>query len=117
MALGLLKTWAETFDRLVHHPDFEALYLKNKLYAVFMHQAILSALVVKSLDWELARLLPPEYSYPLHFHQEIPKERRPGSLNSLVCPVYEGGYRYPDSLSGIDVEDPLKIWLQERSPA
>jgi len=60
--------------------------------------------------------LPPEYSYPLHLHQEIALDRRANFLNSLVCPVYEGMYQHPDTLNGIGVQEPLLSWIEKNKP-
>ena len=89
---------------------------QDERHHIFLHQAIWSALLTKLLDRKRVRLLPPEYSYPLHFHPEIPLARRAQTLNDLVCPVYEGAYTYPDTLNGLDVQEPLKSWLVARTP-
>jgi len=113
---GVLRTWLECFKTMVSNPGFQSGACRDEEHRIFLHQAILSALVTRLLDWERIRILPPEYSYPLHFHQQIPPTRRPQALNNLVCPVYEGAYRYPDTLNGIEVDEPLKSWLMKHAP-
>jgi hypothetical protein len=76
----------------------------------------LSALVAKNLGRERIRLLPPEYSYPLHLHLQVPPARQPRRLNDLVCPVYEETFDYPASLNGLHVDEPLRSWLAASSP-
>ena len=112
--LELLTTWAETFDRLVHHPDFETLYQENKLYAVFMHQAILSAVVPKLLARERMMELPETINYPLHLHTEHPPENRPARLNDLITCRYEEFEILQGVLDAIPVDEPLKSWLTEQ---
>ena len=77
---------------------------------------ILSALLTKRLDWGRMRILPPEYSYPLHFHHRVPPSLRPQILNSQVCPVYEEAFRYPDTLNGLEASEPLRSWLMDVDP-
>ena len=113
---GILGAWSQYFLKLVNDKDFQSASVRDAEHQIFLHQVVLSALVDESLDWDLVHLLPPEYSYPLHFHADIPLVKRPQKLNDLVCPVYEGAYRYPESLGGIQVDEPLKGWLLERLP-
>ncbi len=113
---GLCQTWLELFGAMVADADFQSGPCGDELHRIFLHQAILSALVVKQLDWQQLGILPPEYSYPLHLHQQVPLGRRAQTLNQLVCPVYEGAYRYPETLGGVKVEEPLRSWLVERAP-
>jgi hypothetical protein len=114
---GLCQTWLELFGAMVADADFQSGPCRDELHRIFLHQAILSAMVVNHLDWQQIGILPPEYSYPLHLHDQVPPARRAQTLNQLVCPVYEGTYRHPETLGGVKVEEPLRSWLAERSTA
>jgi hypothetical protein len=114
-ALGLFAAWWEHFQALVMQTAFQSGPCRQPLPRIFLHQAILSALVAKRLDRERLRLLPPAYSYPLHLHPLVPTGRRPRRLNDLVCPVYEDAFEYPGSLNGLQTNEPLRSWLAEHS--
>jgi hypothetical protein len=111
---GLCQTWLQLFREMVADKAFQSGPCQDQLHRIFLHQAILSALVTKRLEWQRICLLPPEYSYPLHLHPEVSAVRRSQSLGDLVCPVYEGVYRYPETLNGLPVQEPLKSWLMAR---
>ena len=113
---GIGRAWLECFETLVQDELYQAAACADEAHKTFLHQAVLSALVAKQLGPERIRVLPPEYSYPLHLHEQVPLDRQPDSLNRLVCPVYEPGLRYPDMLGGLPVEEPLASWLRERAP-
>jgi hypothetical protein len=113
----VLQTWLERFRVMISDEDFQSGPCHDQEHQIFLHQAILSALMVKMLDWERIRILPDEYSYPLHLHSDVPLHLRPASLNNQVCPVYEGIYRHPETLNGLDVYEPLKTWIIENMPA
>jgi hypothetical protein len=98
---------------MVSNQEFQSGPCRYELHQIFLHQAILSALVMKVLDRDQIYLLPPEYGYPLHFQQEIPSSRRSQTLNDLVCPVYEEALPHPD-LKDMDVLEPLRSWLLNR---
>ena len=97
---------------LVSNQAFQEAACRDELHQIFLHQALLSALVVKRLAWERVRLLPPEYNYPLNLLNEIPPERRTPTLNSLVNAVYEDAFPW----GKIEIEPPLRTWLSERLP-
>jgi len=113
---GLLRVWLSHFRSMVADDAFQDGPCADGLHKVFLHQAILSALVTKSLGPERISELPLEYSYPLHLHSRVPPAVRPRALNQLVCPVYEGAYEHPVTLGGMAVEDPLDAWLEEHAP-
>ena len=113
---SVFRSWRESFMAMVTDHEFQIGPCRDSDHKIFLHQAILSALVLKLLDWDRIRVLPPEYSYPLHLHQDTPPEHRWETINTLVCPVYEEMFRYPDSLNGIGIHDPLRSWLMARSP-
>jgi len=107
---GLCRAWATRFEELVADRAFQEGPCQDPLRRVFLHQAVLSALVAKELERQEVRLLPPEYSYPLHMHDEVPPERRARALNDLVCAAYEDAI----PIDGIAIEEPLRSWLKAR---
>ncbi len=115
--VGLFAAWLEVFDRLVSDQSFQANLCSDEAHQIFLHQAVLSSLVIKMVDEPRLRLLPPDYSYPLHLHPQIPLARRFVNLNRTVCPVYEDVFRYPDALNGLPVLEPLHSWLMRRMPS
>lgn len=115
-AHGVMRAWLRRFKDLVRNEAFQSGPCANQLQRIFLHQVVLSTLLPAMLGWERIRLLPSEYSYPLHLHHEVPAPKRPGTLNELVCPVYEGTFRYPETLNGLQVEEPLRTWLEGQSP-
>jgi len=106
-SLGLCHLWLERFKEMVSDQAFQSGPCADELHQVFLHQAILSTLVAKHLPKEQIRFLPLEYSYPLHFHHQVPAQSRPLLLNDLVCAVYEGYLEGGE----IAVQEPLRSWL------
>jgi hypothetical protein len=109
-ATGMGRAWWEGFKTMVRDEAFQAGPCRDESHRIFLHQAVLSALVAKLLPWERVRLLPPEYNYPLNLLHEIPPERRATTLNSLVNAVYEDAFPWDE----IEIEEPLRSWLRER---
>ena len=109
-ALGLLRAWREGFRALVDDAAFQAGPCQDIAHQVFLHQAVLCALLTVRLAEAQIRALPPEYSYPLHMHDQVPAAQRASMLNELVCAVYEDVL----PLEGLAVREPLRSWLDER---
>jgi len=106
-AKAILRAWRECFKRLVDDNRFQQRACPDEAHRIFLHQAVLSALVTKSVDRSRLCVLPLEYSYPLHLQNKIPESRRVGELERLVCVVYEDS----DIRNHINAQSPLALWL------
>jgi len=110
----LLEKWLDHFRELYQHPDFRPFFKEDVLYMVFMHQTVLSGVVLSMFKRRELLELPETVNYPLHLHQEYPIEYQPQALNNLITCRYEGIEDLRNSLKTIPVEEPLKGWLNER---
>jgi hypothetical protein len=106
--MGLLQAWREGFCRLLDDEAFQAGPCSDVPHRVFLHQAVLCALLAQRLDREQIRALPPEYSYPLHMHEQVPFAHRAATLNELVCAVYEDVLPRKE----LAIDEPLYSWLE-----
>ncbi|MDH3942625.1 MAG: hypothetical protein OEV06_00840 [Anaerolineae bacterium] len=112
---GLFTTWRDAFDKLHRHPDFQPFYERDSRYAVFMHQAVLSGVVLSLFTRDAMVELPPTFNYPLHLHHaEMPPSIRPNILNDLTTGRYENHHELLEALSSIEMKEPLKGWLEAR---
>jgi hypothetical protein len=108
---GLMSRWAGLFESLVRDAEFQAAHCFDARHRVFLFQAILSALLVRSLDWERIRILPPAYNYPYNLHGSVPPERRARALNDLATVVFEDRSMDPAAMDDIEIREPLRTWL------
>jgi hypothetical protein len=113
---GLWQRWLDKFMELLADEEFQAGTCADMPHRIFLHQAILSTLLAAELGPEHIELLPVTYSYPYNLHAEVPKSRRPETLNDLVCVATEGLSMRPDGLQDLVVHDPLRTWLHEHAP-
>jgi hypothetical protein len=112
---GLLRQWFECFETLVCDEEYQMDSCKDQAHQVFLHQAVLSTLLVTRLDPKRIRLLPPDYNYPYNLHQSVPLDRRAVMLNDLVCITYEDRSLDPRLVDDIDIHEPLRSWLIEHA--
>lgn len=111
---GVFRRWFESFKSLVCDQEFQSSSCRDERHQIFLHQAVLSALIVTLLDPERIRTLPPEYSYPYNLHQRVPLDRQALALNDLVCIAYEDRSLDPNVVNDVDIDEPLRSWLSAR---
>jgi putative intracellular protease/amidase len=111
---GLMNKWRENFSRLYSQPAYREIYKKNPRYAVFVHQAILSATIMTETKRDEIAELSDRYNYPLNLYSQIPAAKRIKKLNDLVTARYDvfANDQHWNALIGID--EPLKSWIDEQ---
>jgi hypothetical protein len=112
-ARGVLQAWRDIFAALVLDKEFQARFCADDRHQIFLHQVVLSALLVKSIEFKRLRVLTPDYSYPLHLQAKLPVAKRAQSLNRVVCMVYED----TTLLNQIEIQEPMLSWLRLHRPA
>lgn len=109
---GLLGQWLECFEALVRDRAFQSACCQDERHQVFLHQAVLSALIATRLDPQRVRTnVPPIYNYPYNLHQSVPRDWRAQALDDLVCVAYEDRSLDPAVMNDIVVREPLRSWL------
>lgn len=112
---GLMRRWFRYFEALVCNEEFQSGPCRDERHKVFLHQAVLSALLTTVLPAQRIRTLPPDYIYPYNLQQSVPRERRAVRLNDLVCIAYENRPLDPALVNDIMIDEPLKSWLSDHS--
>jgi hypothetical protein len=115
VAKGLMREWYDVFAALVGDEDFQSGACNDESHKVFLHQAVLSALIAAAVDWDRVRILPPEYNYPYNLHDSVPTDRRARVLNDLTTVVHEDRSLDPAAISDIELREPLRSWLGARA--
>ena len=110
-AQKLMSRWLNCFTRLVSDPAFQTAVCQDMRHQIFLHQAVLSALLVAELDEQRIHILPPSYNYPYNLHPAVPAARRARTLNELVCFTYEECSLQPETVTDIEIDEPLFTWL------
>ena len=113
--LGLMRKWLGAFETLVTDDTFQEEACGDERHRVFLHQAVLSALIATSLDRARIRELPPDYGYPYNLHGLVPAGRRAAALADTVCAIYEDRSVDPREVGDIEIREPLRSWLAART--
>jgi hypothetical protein len=111
---GLFASWRDVFFAAYQQQEFEKFYKQDEMYAIFMHQAILSGIILAMFRSDEMIELPPTYNYPLHLWNHDVTESRPRRLSDLTTARHEGFYSDPNWRENIPEGDDLKNWLENR---
>jgi len=111
---GLLRAWRDTYLRVYREPPLQELYRQDGRYRIFVHQAVLSGVILSTFSTDEIQELPPVYNYPLHLHAEDVTDHRPSSLEELVTIRHEGFYEDPEWVGKMPAGEPLKRWIEQR---
>jgi len=88
----LLQAWRCTYFAAYAEPSFQEFYRQDERYKVFIHQAILSGVILSALSTNEIQELPSKYNYPLHLHAQDVTGQTPSCLEELVTFRHEGFY-------------------------
>lgn len=114
-ALGLMHRWYMYFEDLITDGKFQAEACTDERHQIFLFQALLSTLVAASIPPERIRLLPSVYNYPYNLHTKVPSDRRATVMNDLVCLTFEGRKIHPELVTDIQIDEPLRSWLEAQN--
>ncbi len=106
----LLQSWWNSYKELYNEQCFKEYYNKNYIYAIFIHQAVLSGVILSRFERNELYELPFEYNYPLNLYYNCPFVYRAKDVNNLITVRYED----LGELKKLPIEDPLKSWLKNR---
>jgi hypothetical protein len=108
---SLFKSWRDTFLNVYQEPVFKRLYREDRRYAIFVHQAILSGIILSGLEQDEIEELPANYNYPLNLYHEDITENRPEVIEDCITIRHEGFYQDPEWKSKMPARNELKEWI------
>jgi hypothetical protein len=111
----LLRKWSKAFLKLYRAPEFQRFYADGR-YRVFMHQAVLSGVILAEFTRGELHELPSTYNYPTHLHGEDATCGKPTSIEEMVTVRHEGFWEEPDWEKRMPARETLKKWMRDRLP-
>jgi len=113
---SLLQAWRDTFLRIYQEPSFQSFYQSDERYRIFLHQTVLSGVILSKLKPSQIQELPATYNYPVHLHTQDVTDNRPACLEELVTFRHERFYTDQKRTNNIPAKQPLKQWIAKRLP-
>jgi hypothetical protein len=113
----LLQTWSNIFFDSYQKLPFRKFYEKNGLYKIFIHQALLSGVILSKFETDELAELPSTYNYPLHLYTEDVTGNRPSFIEEVVTFRHESFYHDKEWMRKMPAKKQLKQWLADRISA
>jgi len=110
----LLQTWSDIFFDSYQNLPFTRFYEKNQLYKIFIHQALLSGVILSTFETDELTEFPSTYNYPLHLYTKDVTGHRPSSIEEVVTFRHENFYHDKEWMRKMPAKQQLRQWLAER---
>jgi len=121
---GLLREWAKILADLIDDQDYQRTAVTDRIHRTFLHQAVISTLIVAKLERREIHMLPWGYNYPLYCHDldfttltgatyKVPAHKKAKTLDELTSVFVEAFFSArADWIKFIPpAGEPLKSWL------
>ncbi|NLI46450.1 MAG: MBL fold metallo-hydrolase [Acidobacteria bacterium] len=112
--LGICEEWGRILAGLLNDPTYQQAACTTFLKRLFLHQAVLSAVLQSRVAPDRLRPLPLTAGYPFNQHAQLAPERRAASLDAIAAVIFDTAWQQkPDWLGTIPVSELLRTWLSD----
>jgi TolB protein len=110
--LGLAAEWARLLTRLLQDAPYQETACTTFLRKLFLHQAVLSAVITARVAPARIRPLPLASGYPFSQHERLPEEKQAASLDAISVAIFDRAWQQDaEWLERIPAGEPLRSWL------
>ncbi len=111
---GICTEWRTMLTKFLQDEDFQRTVCNTPLRRLFLHQAILSGVIVSRIPHDKIKELSIKNGYPFNQHDLLDEMHRVNSLNELNALILDYAWETdPGWAEKIPVLPPLKGWLME----
>ncbi|TFG74923.1 MAG: MBL fold metallo-hydrolase, partial [Chrysiogenales bacterium] len=110
--LGIAKEWARLLGRFLKDENYQKTACTTFLKRLFLHQAVLSAVISSRAKPDRIKALPLTSGYPFNQHEKLSVSKKAASLNDLSVVIFDYAWdSSPAWMKKIKIEEPLHQWL------
>lgn len=110
--LGLAEEWARLLTGFLKDERYQKDVCTTFLRKLFLHQAVLSAVLTSRIKPDRVKALPLTSGYPFSQHARIPAEKKALRLNDLSVVIFDTTWdQAPGWMKAMPIDEPLKSWL------
>jgi glyoxylase-like metal-dependent hydrolase (beta-lactamase superfamily II) len=110
--LGLAREWARLLARLLTDDAYQKSACSTFLRKLFLHQAVLSAVISSKIRPERIKPLPLTSGYPFSQHEKLPAAKKSPSLNDVSVAIFDRTWQLnPAWIDKVKIDEPLRGWL------
>jgi hypothetical protein len=111
---GVLNRWFEVFAANFNSPKAHAFYEQDALRRVFMHQAVLSGVVMRCFKPRQIKILPMNVNIPLHLFEDLDEDDSDEWLDQMVTIRYDVRFEEASWLDRLPLKSGMKAWLRQQ---
>jgi hypothetical protein len=112
--VGLLRKWLDDFDPIYQSKQLQDYYQKNKLYAIFVHQAVLAGSILSLVNREQIKIFSESYNYPVMLYDKMTPEKSQARLDDMRTIRYDEFQTNPAWLEHFKMGPELRDWLTKK---
>ena len=114
--LRLMRRWQQRFLEIYQTESMQQDYQRNVLYKIFIHQAVLTGVLLAGVESSRRLVLPSRFNYPVFLHERVVPQKRLAQMNDAATLRYDefAFFNQPGWLEVMPVEDPLLTWLLDQ---
>jgi glyoxylase-like metal-dependent hydrolase (beta-lactamase superfamily II) len=110
--LGIFREWERAFRKRVEDPEYLSKTCADPLRRIFLHQAVLSAVLLAKTGPEKIHWIPDGYVYSAQLHERMPPAKKAARLNGAPVAGYDLQYAAdPALLSLVPIDEPYRSWI------
>lgn len=110
--LGLCRTWQKLFVQRLQDPQFMQTYCNDQLHAIFLHQAVLSAVILTKVPQNKIQWIPEKTIYSVLLHDRLPETKKITTLNTVPIAGYDLEYAHdPALITRVPTDEPYRSWV------
>ncbi|OGU61375.1 MAG: hypothetical protein A2V66_15965, partial [Ignavibacteria bacterium RBG_13_36_8] len=112
--LGILTEWAKVLTKFLKNKEYQKNVCNTFLRRLFLHQAVLSGVIVSKVGAKDIKPLSIKSGYPFGQHEGLSEQKKVKFLNELSAVIFDYEWdQNPKWMDKISVNEPLKNWLIE----
>jgi len=112
--VGIFREWAARLEPFLKDQEYQRTACLDSLHRLFLHQAVLSAVIVSKTRASRRGELPNSCGYPINLHRDLPQAQKVAALNGLSGIIVETVWDdNPGWLKLMEIREPLKSWLRQ----
>jgi L-ascorbate metabolism protein UlaG (beta-lactamase superfamily) len=112
--LGLAAEWARLLARFLKDENYQKTVCTTFLRKLFLHQAVLSAVITSKVKPEKIKQLPLTSAYPFSQHLRLPAAKQAACLEEVAIAIFDRTWQQDAQwLERIPAGRPLREWLRE----
>jgi hypothetical protein len=110
----IFRTWAKNLEDTYDLPKFKTYYQQNSAYAIFMHQAALTAAVIQNTMPEERLILSDHYLFSVDNFFDYPNKSRPNTLDEIITGRFHDFFALENWESKVIASPKLITWFKEQ---